>query len=68
MFNDMLKYLDKYTLSPVLRKRALQAYLVFLIKEERYFEANEVFEIIDSIEVSDQDILDEMLFSPEYFF
>lgn len=68
MFVDMLQYLDKYTLSPVLRKRALQAYLIFLIREERYFEANEIFEIIESIEVTDQDILDEMLFSPEYFF
>ena len=68
MFADLLKYLDKYTLSPVLRKRALQAYLVFLLREERFFEANEIFEIIESIETTEQDMLDEMLFSPEYFF
>lgn len=68
MFVDVLQYLDKYTLSPVVRKRALQAYLIFLIREERYFEANEIFEIVESIDITEQDILDEMLFSPEYYF
>ena len=68
MFEDLLKYLDKYTLSPVLRKRALQAFWIFLMNEERNFEANEVFQIMENIDITDQDTLDEMLFSPEYYF
>lgn len=70
---DILKYLNRYHISNSLKRRALSVYMMLLTKEERHFEANEVFEMIDAITSDDAatidaELMEEMIFTPDYFF
>lgn len=64
----MVRYLQTYGIPAVLRQRALTALVSTLVREGRHFEANELREMINGLEVQPDAIYTEMVFSAEYYF
>lgn len=67
-FQDILRYIDGYHISPYLKNNALQTYMVHLQKEKRYFEMNEVFQILSRIKYQETDYIQDMVYTSDYYF
>ena len=68
LFEQMIKYLKSYNITPALKTRALKAFLIQLQRDERHYEANEVSEIIDGIEPDSEHSINEYIFTADYYF
>ena len=66
--NEILRYLTTYKLPACLRKRFLAAFMMFLKKEGRYFESNEIFDHIYFIEEDEEAIIEELIFTSDFYF
>lgn len=69
--SDVLRYLKAYKIPDILKKRFLTSYMVHLKREKRYFEYNEIYDIVYFMEEDDDgmnSMIDEILFTPDFFF
>ncbi len=66
--NEILRFLSNYSLAPCLKKRFLAAFMVHLRNEGRHFECNEIFDHIYFIEEDEDAILEELIFTSDFYF
>jgi hypothetical protein len=66
--NEILRYLTSYRLPACLKKRFLAAFMVHLKKEGRHFESNEIFDYIYHIEEDEDAIIEELIFTSDFYF
>jgi hypothetical protein len=65
---QILRYLSSYSLPACLKKRFLAAYMLHLQKEARHFECNEIFDLIYFIEEDEDAVLQELIFTSDFYF
>lgn len=67
LLNEAIYVLENYDVNNFVKMRVLGNYLEALRRQERHFEAEEIFQLLCNIKVSDEDVESEMMFTPSYF-
>lgn len=67
LLEEAIYALENFEINNFVKMRILGNYLEALRRQERHYEAEEIFQLLCNIQVKDEDVEREMLFIPSYF-